>query len=185
MSSVQLQLRRDIWSTLSSFVGALGEVLVDTTNNRLVVQDGVTPGGYPAAKLSEVVTKPLGANGSNIQFGLLEGTITCSGATSVSTIVIPANAIVLAVSSYVVTAMTGATSFNVDATTSPSGASGSTSGQFGASLSIAAGTTKSGVIAPTPWYNASTIKLTANGNNFTAGLVRISIQYMLCGAPTS
>ena len=29
---------------------------MDTTNNRLVVNDGATVGGWPAAKLSEVIT---------------------------------------------------------------------------------------------------------------------------------
>ena len=33
-----------------------GDVVIDTTNNRLVVQDGSTAGGFAAAKLSEVVT---------------------------------------------------------------------------------------------------------------------------------
>ena len=30
--------------------------MVDTTNNRLVVKDGTTAGGWPAAKLAEVIT---------------------------------------------------------------------------------------------------------------------------------
>ena len=54
--SEQLQLRRGTASQVVSFTGAQGEVVVDTTNNRIVLQDGSTAGGYPAAKLSEVVT---------------------------------------------------------------------------------------------------------------------------------
>ncbi len=54
--SEQLQLRRNTASNIATFTGAQGEVVVDTTNNRLVVQDGATAGGFAAAKLSEVVT---------------------------------------------------------------------------------------------------------------------------------
>jgi hypothetical protein len=45
--SIRLQLLREAWSFLSTFVGKVGEVVVDTTNNRLVVHDGVTVGGWP------------------------------------------------------------------------------------------------------------------------------------------
>jgi len=56
--SIRLQHLREAWSYLTTFVGRVGELVVDTTNNRLVVHDGVTPGGWPAAKLSEVLTDP-------------------------------------------------------------------------------------------------------------------------------
>ncbi|MGH6811316.1 MAG: hypothetical protein ACREDM_02915 [Methylocella sp.] len=45
--SVQVQLRRDITTNVQANKGALGEVFVDTTVNRLVVQDNVTAGGWP------------------------------------------------------------------------------------------------------------------------------------------
>jgi hypothetical protein len=290
-TAVQVQYRRGTASQVAGFTGAQGELVVDTTNNRVVVQDGATAGGFAAAKLAEVVTNtrtavsdasysalatdrniaytaitaartvtlPAAANyptgtrllifdesgscsaanaitvaiagsdtidgvasiaipvaygylalesngankwtvvdaaafngavpifaphGSNIQCAVVEDLITCSGASSVSTRQIPNRAIVLAVSVYVLTAITGATSFNVDATTSASGGSGTTAGQFGAGLGIAAGSNNSGVIGPTAWYAASTIKLTAQGSNFTGGTVRVAIQYLLCGAPT-
>ena len=54
--SEQLQLRRGTASQVASFIGAQGELVVDMTNNRLVLQDGSSSGGYAAAKLSEVVT---------------------------------------------------------------------------------------------------------------------------------
>lgn len=291
-TAVQVQYRRGTASQVAGFTGAQGELVVDTTNNRVVVQDGATAGGFAAAKLAEVVTNtrtavsdanytaltsdrniaytaitaartvtlpaaasyPTGtrllifdesgscsaataitiaaagsdtiggaasvfipvaygylalesngsgkwtvtdtaafngivpafaAHGSNVQCAVIEDLITCSGASSVSTKQIPSRAIVLAVSVYVVTAITGATSFNVDATTSASGGAGTTAGQFGSSLGIAAGSNNSGVIGPTAWYAASTIKLTAQGGSFTGGTVRVAIQYMLCGVPTS
>jgi hypothetical protein len=52
----QLQLRRGTAAQVAAFTGAQGEVVVDTTNNRAVVNDGSTAGGWPAAKLVEVVT---------------------------------------------------------------------------------------------------------------------------------
>jgi hypothetical protein len=54
--SEQLQLRRGTAVQIAAFTGAQGEVVVDTTNNRAVVQDGATVGGFAAAKLSEVLT---------------------------------------------------------------------------------------------------------------------------------
>ncbi|MGP0058400.1 MAG: hypothetical protein ACLPID_03820 [Beijerinckiaceae bacterium] len=52
----QLQLRRGTATQVDAFTGAQGEVVVDTTNNRAVVNDGSTAGGWPAAKLAEVIT---------------------------------------------------------------------------------------------------------------------------------
>ena len=52
----QLQLRRGTAPQVAAFTGAQGELVVDATNNRAVVCDGATAGGWPAAKLAEVVT---------------------------------------------------------------------------------------------------------------------------------
>ena len=54
--SVQVKHRRDIAANVAAFTGAPGEIVADTTNNRLVLQDGSTAGGWPVAKLAEVVT---------------------------------------------------------------------------------------------------------------------------------
>jgi len=183
-TAVQVQYRRGTASQVASFTGAQGELVVDTTNNRVVVQDGATAGGFAAAKLTDVGTVTAG-HGSTIQIGVIEDLITCSGASSVSTAAIPNRAIVCAVSTYVVAAITGASSFNVDATTSASGGAGTAAGQFGASLGVAAGSNNSGVIGPTAWYASSTIKLTAQGGSFAGGSVRVAIQYILCGVPAS
>ncbi len=190
--SVQVKRRREAASFLSTFTGAAGELVVDTTNNRVQVHDGATAGGFPAAKLSEI--SPLSAlmvaaqgatHGSTIEIGCLEDTINCAGASSISTRQIPNRAIVFGVSVYVVTAITGASSFNADATTSSSGGAGTTAGQFGAALGVSAGSNNTGVIGPTAWFAASTIQLTANGSNFTGGVVRIAIHYLICTPPTS
>jgi hypothetical protein len=52
--SVRTQWLRDAWSFLATFVGKPGEFVVDTTNWRLVVHDGVTPGGHPAVSAGDL-----------------------------------------------------------------------------------------------------------------------------------
>ncbi len=52
--SVQVRRRREAAGFLSSYVGAQGELLVDTTNNRVQVHDGATPGGWPAAAIGDL-----------------------------------------------------------------------------------------------------------------------------------
>ncbi len=281
----QLQLRRGTATQVAAFTGAPGEVVVDTTNNRAVVNDGSTPGGWPAAKLSEVVTNtrtavsdaaysalttdrlvaytalsaarvvtlPVasayptgtrltiidesgncsainritvscagsdtingatsavvalaygsvqlesngvgqwtaveqntpaaqsvaaqGASGSSIKFEILEQLITLSGSSTTSTIQIPPGAIVLAVGSRTVTAITGAPSYDV-------GVSGNTT-QFGGSLSVSAGATNFGAIGPMAFYSATSIVITATSGSFTGGAVRIAIEYALLTPPQS
>ena len=277
--SEQLQLRRGTASQVAAFTGAQGETVMDTTNNRLVVSDGSTAGGWPAAKLVEVITNgrtpvsdaaysalatdrmiaytalsaarvvslppasayPTGtrllivdetgncsttktltispngsdvidgatsavvnvaygfigvesnqsgewttvdqgfmpalaniaaaAHGANLQIGMLETLVTLSGGSTNASVQIPANCIVLAVGARVVTAITGATSYEV-------GVSGNLS-QFGSGLSISAGSTNYGLIGPTAFYSAATLTITATGGSFSGGQVRLSIAYML------
>ena len=47
-SAIQLQRRRGTQAQVLAATGAAGELIVDTTNNRVCVQDGVTAGGWPA-----------------------------------------------------------------------------------------------------------------------------------------
>lgn len=53
----QLQLRRGTTAQHAVFTGAPGEITVDTTTKALVVHDGTTVGGFPAAKASDLATK--------------------------------------------------------------------------------------------------------------------------------
>jgi hypothetical protein len=55
-TAVQMQLRRDTAANVAAFTGAQGECVVDTTNDRIVVNDGSTAGGWAAAKLAETIT---------------------------------------------------------------------------------------------------------------------------------
>ncbi len=116
---------------------------------------------------------PSGAAiGAHVIEELLSG---LAGASVASTITIPDRAIVLAVSTRTVTAITGATSYDC-------GIAG-TLNKFGGSLGIAAGSTNVGVIGPQAFYAATPIMLTANGGSFTGGAVRVAIQYLLPSAP--
>jgi len=98
-----------------------------------------------------------------------------TGASVTSTIAIPDRAIVLAVSTRTVTAITGATSYDCGIAGTPA--------KFGGTLGVAAGSTNVGVIGPQAFYAPTPIVLTANGGNFTGGDVRIAIQYLLPTAP--
>jgi hypothetical protein len=277
--SEQLQLRRGTASQVLSFTGAAGEVVFDTTNNRIVASDGVTVGGYPVPKLSEVqtnsrtaisdaaytalltdrliayttlaaariitlptasaypggtrlviidesgscsTTKTLTAaaagtdtidgavsavvnqaygfiglesngvghwtiidqgfmpalanlaaatHGASIQMQVIEQTVTLSGASTNASVPIPANCIVLAVGARVLTAIAGATSYEI-------GVSGNLS-QFGSLLSLPAGSSNFGLIGPTAFYTNTMIIVTAVGGLFTTGQVRLSISIIL------
>lgn len=48
--SVQVKRRRDTAANVAAFTPAQGELIVDITNNRLIVGDGATVGGWPAAR---------------------------------------------------------------------------------------------------------------------------------------
>jgi hypothetical protein len=182
--SVQVKRRREAATFLSTYVGATGELLVDTTHNRVIVQDGVTPGGFPAAKLSEVValgsmtTLASSPQGANVQCGVLEELIDLSGEVVTSTIQIPSRAIVLAISARTVTSIVGAPSYSV-------GTVGGSSKQFGASLGTSAGATNSGVITPTAFYSPTGLSITATSGVFSGGSVRLTVHYLMCGPSTS
>ena len=45
--ATQVQFRRGTTSDISGFIGAIGEVVVDTTKQTVVINDGTTVGGYP------------------------------------------------------------------------------------------------------------------------------------------
>ena len=54
--STQFQFRRGTTSEHASFIGAQGEMTVDTTKKVVVVHDGVTAGGIPMAKASTTLS---------------------------------------------------------------------------------------------------------------------------------
>ena len=111
------------------------------------------------------------AHGATIQIGVLETLVTLSGSSTNASLQIPANCIVFSVGARVVTAITGATSYEVRVAGNLP--------QFGSSLSISAGSTNYGLIGPTAFYSATTLTITAAGGSFAGGQVRLSISYLL------
>jgi Major tropism determinant N-terminal domain len=69
--STQVKWRRDTAAAIASFVGAQGEVLFDTTNYRLVLQDGTTAGGFPLANLhgTQTFSGPITFSSTSGTFG--------------------------------------------------------------------------------------------------------------------
>jgi hypothetical protein len=96
-TAVQVQYRRGTAAQVAAFAGAQGELIVDTTNNRVVVQDGSSAGGWPAARLVDIPggAKNIFRNGTMDiwQRGTASLTVTTSGAyTADGWIVVPAGA---------------------------------------------------------------------------------------------
>ncbi len=50
----RIQFRRGTTAEHAIFVGAPGELTIDTTKKTVVVHDGITPGGFPASRLESV-----------------------------------------------------------------------------------------------------------------------------------
>ncbi len=116
--------------------------------------------------------------GSALKTKVIEEELTgLSGATAVSTATFPNQCIILGVSIRVTTTITGPTDFDVG--------DGVTVGRFGSTLGLTAGSTNQGTIGPAGNYASTTVTLTANGGNFTAGAVRIAIMYLELTPPTS
>lgn len=107
---------------------------------------------------------------------------TAAGTCSASNL-IPAGATVLGVTIRVTTTMTGATTINIG--------DGTTATKWGTGIAVAAGTTTtsanftSGNGNPTHYASATSVVLTAvgGGADFTAGVVRIMVNYLANEAP--
>lgn len=119
----------------------------------------------------------LTANGASIGLNIAEQEVVLAGASVDTSIVIPARAIVLAVSTRTTIAITGATSYDCG--------TASELNKFGGSLGVGLGSTNIGVIGPTAYYSDTPVRLTANGGSFSGGRVRVAIQYFFFTAPTS
>jgi hypothetical protein len=91
-TAVQVQYRRGTSTQVTSFTGAAGEMVIDTTNNRVAVQDGSTAGGWPAAKLAEVLTNTrTPVSDANYTALTTDRTIACTAITAARTVSLPAS----------------------------------------------------------------------------------------------
>ncbi|GGB55431.1 ribonuclease III [Roseibium aquae] len=129
------------------------------------------------ALLSQVATVSQSPSGAESRMCTVEEEVTLSGATALTSIVIPDRAIVFGVSTRTTTAITGAASYDC-------GIAGEVS-KFGGSLGIAAGATNAGVIGPQAFYADTPVQLTANGGAFTGGAVKVVLHYFLPVVPGS
>ena len=110
------------------------------------------------------------ASGATATLRMAEEEVTLAGAFVASTLLIPSRAIVLAVASRTVAAVTGATSYEV-------GIAGDTA-KFGGLLGIATGAGNIGVIGPQAFYADTPLRITALGGSFTGGRVRLVLSYL-------
>lgn len=106
--------------------------------------------------------------------------ITCSGASSSASNLIPAGAFVLGVTARVITAITGASAFTIG--------DGSDADKWGAGIALTAGTTTTGAAftaGPSHYAAATSVVLTATTSSFTAGKVRVTVHYIDFTAATA
>ena len=116
-------------------------------------------------------------NGSSHIFFTTEELIILSGASTSSSFSFPNQCLIYGVSLRVITAITGASSFDCG--------DGSDVDRFGASLGITLGSENQGVIGPSGNYSSTNVVLTANASNFTGGSVRIAAHYSILSPPSS
>ena len=89
--SVQVKRRRDTAANVAAYTGAQGELIVDLTNNRVTVHDGVSPGGWAAAKLSEVLTAArTSVSDTNYSALISDRTIAFTAITAARVVTLPA-----------------------------------------------------------------------------------------------
>lgn len=111
-----------------------------------------------------------GGLGSSLGLGVSEVALTLTGASVTAAGLIPARCILLGVTSWVIAAVTGATSYSVGNAAGQS--------QYGSGLGIAAGAQNIGVIGPTAIYDPGPVVVTAGGGNFTGGRIGLSAAYI-------
>ncbi|MEL7028083.1 MAG: DUF2793 domain-containing protein [Pseudomonadota bacterium] len=130
---------------------------------------GDPPGGLLSLSAADAATRAL---------VLSEDHSLAAATTSDTTMQIPDRAIVLGVTARVLTAITGATSWDL-------GVTGATD-RYGTSVGVALDSTLNGVSsAPVSYYAPTALRLTANGGAFTAGVVRLVIHYLLLTPPSA
>lgn len=106
-------------------------------------------------QLSRTLVKPVGTQG-RLSLNAAMVLLTPNGTSVTSTGLIPARAIVLCVTSYVIAALTGGpTSFDVGITGTPAA--------FGSTIGVTTGASNIGVVSPFPTFGATDVLVTLNG----------------------
>jgi len=143
--------------------------------NQMVVHDGSAWVALSTTFKSTTVAASPGL--ANTRLEIREEEIIVAGAMTPTTMVIPARAIVLAVTTRTTAAITGATAYSC-------GISGET-GKFGSALGVAKNSSNVGVIGPAAFYADTLLLLTAAGGTFTGGKVRVAVHLLRFDAPAS
>jgi hypothetical protein len=163
------------WGNTVSFPALKRSTLINTELQTRLADDSAF-----APLAASVMAQAASEFGARIEFrSLTEVTTLAIAATTNTTIQIPANAVVLAVSTRVTVLIPTATSFSV-------GVAG-TAGRYAAGVLVAAGTTNPGTLAGPLYYAAATpILITPSATPATAtGQIRVTIHYYLVTPPTS
>ncbi len=160
------------WEAVALAEGVLAWV---KDENQMVAFDGAV--WVPLSASFKSLTAAASPGLANTRLEIREEETTLSGATTSTAIVIPARAIVLAVSTRTTVAVTGATSYSC-------GVAGE-AGKFGSSLGVARNAGNVGVIGPTAYYADTPVLLTAAGGGFTGGKVRVAVHLLRFEAPAA
>lgn len=123
------------------------------------------------------VTLAQGSAGSTTGLGIIEATVSrLSGSAVTTSLVLPANALILGVTARVSTAVAGATGFALGIAGEPE--------LFGAGSGPDTGTEAVGVIGPRVLTTATPLVVTAKGGSFTGGGLQLACHTLTLGAPT-
>ena len=141
--------------------------------NQMVAFDGAV--WAPLSASFKSLTASASPGLANTRLEIREEETTVVGATTSTAIVIPARAIVLAVSTRTTVAVTGATSYSCGVT--------GEAGKFGSSLGVAKNASNVGVVGPTAYYADTPVLLTSAGGNFMGGKVRVAMHLLRFDAP--
>lgn len=153
-----------------------------TTQQSFTTQMTIDENGVNVPSLSMASLSLTEANGQQTIVDTASATTgTLSGATATLSSLIPAGCMVVGITTRVITAITGATGYDVG--------DGTTQDAYGANIGIGLGTTSDitdATISAAPLYTAATdVVLTALGSNFTGGDVRVTVHYIQLVAATS
>ena len=141
-----------------------------TSDSGFVVYDGVD------WQLASQPTSPGGALSALRQVEI-DHTV-AAGSTSATTLFIPDKAIVLGVTGRVTTAITGATAWSLGVTGS--------STRYGSGIGVGFNAFAHGVTgSPLAYFGGSSLLLTAEGSDFTGGVVRLAVHYFELSPPRS
>lgn len=149
----------------------------DENAGAFIFFDGTSWAGEPGGSSGDagLVTS---THGAETAFSILEAEhVIGSGASNDTSFMIPDRAIVLGVTGRVMTAITGASSWNVGVAADAS--------RYATGIGVAAGSTLIGPSGPVTYWSPTALRLTAAGGSFTGGKVRLAVHYLRLEEPDS